>query len=354
MSRSLHLVLGSDASLVDQSFEDTSSTGLAGRVYADGVFEASTVTVTVFIDDDTQIDLSGLPDVPGVHYAVTYVFGVTTFVVYYPERDEGSYTATRVVPVRTTGETLGSLTATLVEDGVTSAAVLSLTEGVAGSGDYVISGFPVTPASWTLTYDLPFFEFGRRWTISSLTSGEETPETIGRRLLVEYLRQGFLGETFDQKDFCPIAIPGVTFDQEKAADVSPFTSAEVRETVGHAALYIWDARQTDDGTTSGVDANGTMISAELTRVTVQMHFDVPRSSEQPTRLELYSDRFRNLMRGLAIPHAGPPEISLTQRVEDLGVQRSDTDSSNFRRRVVSIDVERRYHRPHAGLQEVIL
>jgi len=352
MARSLEIVLPTNATGVDSSFESTAAAGFSGRVYGDLTLLSTAVTATVLPSSPEVVTLSGLPDVDGVRYDVTYVYDGVGYARSYPERGEGAYRPGIVIPDRTTG--LATIGAELYQDGAPSAEALTVTELVSGGGDYALAGWGLTAGRYLLRVLAGLYELGYAWAVSALTTGDLPPETVARRLLVDYIRRGFLGETLDQKDFCPVAIPGVTFDESNAAHASPFTPEEVRETVGFAALYIWDVADADDGTTSGVDATGSMVSSELVRTRVRADFTVPRSKEMAARIELYSDRFRDLMRGLSISHDGPPTLKITQRADALPQQLADSDSSNFRRRSIVIDVERRYRRTHAGPQEVTL
>ncbi len=180
------------------------------------------------------------------------------------------------------------------------------------------------------------------------------PATVARRAIVKILRTGFLGTAFDEKDFCPLAVPGTKFDETIDASVSPFTAAEVLDTVGHGAIYVTDVSETDDRTTSGVNETGVMVSSELTRMRVRTVFSVPKSSEQAERVERYTDQVSNVLRGVAWQSVGTPDVKLTQLATDPALPIFDDDSGNFRRRALDFFVERRYQRPHAGLSGVTL
>lgn len=154
------------------SFESTGVDGLFGRVYADGVFESTSVTATEVTENTNLVELSGLPNVPGVAYTITYVaLSGLAFGLEYPEENEGIRTKVRVIPDRRTAQTLVSLNVLLLKNGTDSGEVLTITEGVAGDGDWIIGNFPETAPGptevWNLSYTTEFFNDSFSWVLEN-------------------------------------------------------------------------------------------------------------------------------------------------------------------------------------------
>lgn len=140
--------------------------GLEGRIYENGVKVATPggVTVTPLAADPTRGTISGLPLVAGRVYAATVRLNGSHQVAYWPT---ASFFPWRVIPVRTTPETIASLDVRLIEGTIESAYPLSIAEGVAGGGDWIVSGWPQTVGAWALTWSAGELESSIWWTVAA-------------------------------------------------------------------------------------------------------------------------------------------------------------------------------------------
>lgn len=145
MATTLHFNAGVDLTGMTDFVTDYS-----GRLYGAGqALDASGVIVTLLPTDSTRATLSNLPLDTTKTYAVSMVVSNNAFAVHY---SHGQYYSWRLIPFRKTGQTVGSLDLTLSENGVESAVVLSVTEGVTGAGDWIATGWTEAVGDYGLTW----------------------------------------------------------------------------------------------------------------------------------------------------------------------------------------------------------
>lgn len=328
--------------------------GYAGFVLRDGVLDdASAIVVAEDGGDPTIFTVSGLPLVGDSVYILTFTLLGANYVYYYAANPAAFYPE-RLIPFRETGETLASMDVKLFRNQVEQIGVLSPVAEVSGVG-YLVSGWPKEPDSYSLTWDVGGSSGAYEFTVFGTTTVDLAPETVERRLLVKHVRTELLGPLFDQTEHFPVAIPGVSFDETKAADVAPFTVAQVRDDVGFADLYLREVDTFDSNASSGVNAAGVMETSRLTSTRCRFILAVPgRRADVQAKLEDHTETILQLMTGLVIHHDGPPEITLRQLTRDPPRVWEDNDSGDWRRRTVDVLIERRYRRIHQGLTEVTI
>jgi hypothetical protein len=174
-----------------------------------------------------------------------------------------------------------------------------------------------------------------------------SPETIGRRLVCAHFA--------DRWTLSPYGIPErVDFDPEEPAQVSPWTVAEVRDTVGYVLLRFdqldnWpDSPSFDDGA-------GGLARFEVTVDRVEVEIRTPAAGDTELA-ETYTFAVRNIFRGLYLRNPSPPPSVVLRH---LGAQhpirdRPGIDDGNFRQRYIHVELERREQVALAGAQEVTL
>lgn len=175
MARSLTLTLpGDQTGAVAAGF--TAAAGFDGRVYEDAVsVDASAVGVALAGPGTNAVTFSNLPELAGAIYAVTFKVPGGFSAKYYPE--DSPHFPFRVIPFRTTAQTLASMEVRLYRAGAEVVGGLNpAAEGVAGLGDWVITGWGAASPDAD-DYDLTFFAGGVRNSIhwEVLAAVDEVP-----------------------------------------------------------------------------------------------------------------------------------------------------------------------------------
>lgn len=179
-----------------------------------------------------------------------------------------------------------------------------------------------------------------------------TSSTIQRRLMSRRFREGFLGPAFDDRTYCPVAVPGVDFDASDASLTAPFTPAEVRDQVGYVSLHVRELDAAPGGPVSGLDGSGKPVTTVYVKSRLRFVIRVPGSADLKTT-ETYDERIRDLFVGLRMPYQGPPRFLLRQSpVQDPPLVWTDADDGDWRRRALDINIRREELRTLAGVQEV--
>lgn len=167
------------------------------RFYVSGVRVLSTeaaLMLTELADGDYR--LSGLPDHPGATdtdvYEVTWESpeGVGGMYVY-PERVRPPKL---VIPIRETGLTSADVDLALYADEEpVDASALTVNESAAGTGDYVLTGWPSTPGSWRLVWRYAGVSYAYAWEVRGTLTGTRIIE-------IQALQRPFPLTSLDDQD----------------------------------------------------------------------------------------------------------------------------------------------------------
>lgn len=252
-----------------------------------------------------------------------------------------------VLPLRTPGAAAG-LAPELWRSGVENLTALTVAE--VGAGDARVSGFPAGHGDWALVVPWLGGDLVTRWR-GTAESAELPTETIERLLLSRRLR--------DYWTRSPVSTPGVSFKPERTADVSPFTPAQVRDSVGYVEMSLHRVDSWQNDATSGIATVSPgverPVSSLYTLTRARFTIRLPgKVGAREQLLETYSDDLRNLFLGLRIVHAGPPKVILRQLVTDPPRVWRDTDDGDWRRRDIDFPVRRWERREHVGVLEVAI
>ncbi len=187
--------------------------------------------------------------------------------------------------------------------------------------------------------------------VYSVSGAPIPPETVYRRLLATYFLEAWLD--------CPVALPGeVSFDAENAEDVAPWTVDQVRSTVGYVVLRFRELARADDGltaTSEGPPGSERIVSGEFIQVALDFIVLLPsKASDTTTTAELRRFEIESLFKGLAIYPEGTDVLSIRNHARFPTVKREGADDGTWRRSYLTVQVQIRVRRPHAGAQEVAL
>jgi hypothetical protein len=220
LSRSVTFPTPSDqTAFVAAGFE--SAAGYDGRVYRDGSpDDASAVTVSLQ-SNPKVISFDNLPEVEGSVYAVTFVASGFSQTLYYPET---AFFAHRVIALRVTGQTPTSLGLELYKNAALDASVLSLTEGVAGAGDWIVTGWPVAQGDWALSWEVPGLAGSSQWEIADAVilppAGTKPPYSLPLDLEVYGQLDGRLGDLLQDESLSDEQIRRATCQADAAIDAA--------------------------------------------------------------------------------------------------------------------------------------
>lgn len=177
-----------------------------------------------------------------------------------------------------------------------------------------------------------------------------SPQTLERQAVGKIFREGFLGPSATDTDFCPVAVPGVSFDETDAASTTPFTPAQVRDEVGFVELTFRQVDSFDSEVTSGVIPNGDFVAGEYTLTRLRFSILVPKAITGVLALvEKYQDHIYTIFRGIRFVLDGPPKVTVRQLSKHAPRLWSDSDEGDWHRRTIDIIIRRHNRRIHAGL-----
>ena len=191
------------------------------------------------------------------------------------------------------------------------------------------------------------------------------PETIARRLLQAYFLRNWLGDPQTDKTFCPVAVEGVEFDPAKAADVAPFTPAEVMGASGVAGVGFVELRFSEiDRFQAGISSGLETVGSDLRFVqeyhrllNLEFLIHVPSRSDSALS-ERYKNAIESLFQGLTIRPAGDLGATLKslRQHSRWPIRRRSTkvDNGSLATSFLDVRIEVRERRPHAGTKEVSL
>lgn len=187
--------------------------------------------------------------------------------------------------------------------------------------------------------------------IYSVDGAPIPPETVYRRLLANYFLEAWLD--------CPVALPGeVSFDAEDPDDVAPWTVQQVRETVGYVVLRFRELTRLDDGltaTAAGPPGSERVVSGEYVQVALDFNVLIPsKADDATTTAEARRFEVERLFQGLAIYPEGTDVLSIRNHARFPTVKREGADDGTWRRSYLTVQVQIRVRRSHAGVQEVAL
>lgn len=321
---------------------------------------------------DTGIDyvLSGLPEDRDVDYTVT---GETPEGVGFSRvwRGDGSLGRTTpavvIVPLREAGAA-GLIATTLIKNGVSYGPVAVTELSLPGEpGDYALAGWPVAHPGerWLLVWEIEGVRYYRDWRVAAAPD-DLAPETVIRQALSRYWLTSWLGPNLDERRISPARSLGfsgeeVGFSPDSAADVYPWTPAEVRASAGYVVMRMRELDRFDDGVTAGVeviDGEQHVVSGEYRLYALD--FDIaapskPRDGTDPVELvEQRRAQVERLFEGLALLPEGSSVLSIRQLGRYPTRRRAGYDDGTWRRAYLTVQVRARVRRIHAGPQEVAL
>jgi hypothetical protein len=228
MARSLTLTLpGDQTAAVAAGF--TAVAGFDGRVYENAVsVDAGAVAVALAGPGTNTVTFSNLPDLDDAIYAVTFKVPGGFSTQYYPE--DSPHFPFRVIPFRSTAQTIASMEVRLYRDDAEVVGGLNpAVEGVAGLGDWVITGWGAAPLDAD-DYDLTFFVGGVRnsfhWRVLAATdaapAGAKAVYSIGADLDVfgSLDDTGRLSKMLQDQDQAAILIDRARCQAEAEIDAS--------------------------------------------------------------------------------------------------------------------------------------
>lgn len=165
--------------------------------------------------------------------------------------------------------------------------------------------------------------------------------TAARRLVTGYWIANW--------SLCPAGVPEqVDFDPGQAADVAPWTTDQVRQSVGYVLLRFSELDRWG-GPLAG-EVGGKQYHHTFTLDMLQFEISTP-SGVDAALAEGYAARIEDLFAGVTL-RLDDPQVVVRQLSSQYPIRRrGGGDDGSFRRALVEVQVERRERTPLAGQQE---
>lgn len=125
-----------------------------------------------------------------------------------------------------------------------------------------------------------------------------------RIAIVDHLRRSFLGDFYDQTDYCPIAPPLIQWDRSNPDDTDPFTPDEVLQDTGYLGLLLDERNREFAKELSGlmtISGSQRIVKSYYIYLEARHVLNVPGSSPI-SKIERYADRVMETWSGTILTY----------------------------------------------------